>query len=124
MTCYIFGAIGFGVIQKVRSFGTSNFLPSSPILVCPCSFYMYPFPSTYIRFCELPSPIWKKVRDIYEFSNEKSETEKRKSLFFYKLNLNVQYFYTVIYVMTIWKYLQVHKKTLNEKKNEKKSTPL
>ena len=52
--------------------------PLSP-LVRPCLFYISPL-SPYIRFSELPPPLSKKkFCHIYEFSNEKLESDKREN---------------------------------------------
>ena len=79
--------MGHSKITSARNF---QFLTALPPSVCPCSFYP---PSTYVRFSELPPPLSKKFRNVYEFSNEKSETEKReKNQFFCKLDIKDQCF--------------------------------
>ena len=50
-------------------------------------------PSMHVRLSELPpSPSQKNFRDVYEFLNEKSGSEKRKELIFCKLIINDQCF--------------------------------
>ena len=77
------------------------------IFVTPCSSLLVlhvPTPrQRTFALVSYPPPSRKKFCDVYEFSNEKSGSEKKK-IFFCKLNIKDQYFlhsYTVIYIMTI-----------------------
>ena len=72
----------------------------------------------YVHFSELP-PSQKKLRKAYEFSKEKSGSEKEeKNHFFCKLDIKNQCFLHNIYIQWQKKYLHIHKKMLNEKKKK------
>ena len=78
-----------------------NVLFLTPPLFRPC-FLTCASPQRTFALVSYPSPSQKKFCFAYEFSNEKLGSEKReKNQFFRKLNLKDQYFYTVIYAMTI-----------------------
>ena len=96
--------LGGGGIQKVRLLEISNFRPPLP-LFCPCLLYMYPVPpSTYVYFSKFSrphthTPSQQNIRDVYGFSNEKSESEKaEKNFFFLWTQQKRLIFFTQLYV--------------------------
>ena len=82
-----------------------QFLTPPPPFLVPVRFTCTPSsssPPKYVRFSEITPPLLsKKFRDVYEFSNEKSGSEKREKNFFCKLSIKDQCFYVVINIMTI-----------------------
>ena len=77
-----------GVIQKVRSLQTSSFWSPFTPLVRSCLFYMYPSPSTDVRFSELQPPtpfpsskiVPRRLRRLFWIKNWGVKREKRINL--------------------------------------------
>ena len=71
----------FEVIQNLRSLETSSFDPSTPTCLSLLILHVPPL-STYVCLRELTHP-QKRYCNAFEFSNEKSGSEKREKNYFF-----------------------------------------
>ena len=114
----------FGGWRHSKSKFARNFQLQTPLpLFCPCLLYMYPVPpSTYVYFSKFSrphthTPSQQNIRDVYGFSNEKSESEKAEKNFFFFVNSakKTNIFYTVVCTIAIKLFTKNYKKFIKKR---------